>query len=74
MQSPEALTRRIRTGWSTVLARTAAAILLFELVSGLAITLGPFHPANQWGLLLHTIAGVIANRSLGVVLVRHWKD
>ena len=74
MQSPEALTRRIRTGWSTVLARTAAAILLFELVSGLAITLGPFHPAVEWGLLLHTIAGLIATVPLAWYFVRHWKD
>ena len=74
MQSPEALTRRIRTGWSTVLARTAAAILLFELVSGLAITLGPFHPANQWGLLLHTITGVIGTAPLVWYSVRHWDD
>lgn len=74
MESPEALTRRIRTGWSTVLARTAAAILLFELVSGLAITIGPFHPANQWGLLLHTFAGVIGTAPLVWYSVRHWDD
>jgi hypothetical protein len=37
-----------------MLSRTAAAILLVELLSGLAVTLGPFHPAVEWGVLLHT--------------------
>lgn len=46
--------RSVRTSWSSVLSRTAAAILLFELLSGLAITFGPFHPAVEWGVLLHT--------------------
>lgn len=57
-----------------MLARGAAAILLFELVSGLAITLGPFRPAIQWGLLLHTIFGVITIAPLAWYLARHWKD
>jgi len=74
MQSSEPLGGAIRTGWSTVLARVAAAILLFELVSGLAITFGPFHPAIQWGLLLHTIVGVITIAPLAWYFVRHWKD
>ena len=59
MRSSEPQARRVRTGWSTVLAKAVAAIFVFEIISGLAITLGPFHPAIQWGLLLHTIAGVI---------------
>ena len=59
MQSVEPLARHIRAGWSTTLARAAAAILLLELVSGLAITLGPFHPAMEWNLLLHTIVGAV---------------
>jgi hypothetical protein len=74
MHTLEPLAGRIQAGWSTVLARTAAAILLFELVSGLAITLGAFHPTTQWSLLLHTIAGVIAIAPLVWYCVRHWKD
>jgi hypothetical protein len=74
MQSSESLTNRVQAGWSTVLARSAAAILLFEVVSGLAITFGPFHPVIQWGLLLHTIAGVITIAPLAWYFERHWKD
>ena len=74
MQPPEVLTKRARAGWPKLLARAAGAILLLELVSGLAITLGPFHPATEWGLLLHTIAGVITIAPLTWYLARHWRD
>ena len=74
MQSPKALASGSRAGWSTVLSRAAAAILLFELISGLAITFGPFHPAIEWGLLLHTAAGVITIAPLAWYFARHWKD
>jgi hypothetical protein len=74
MQTTEPSTSRIRTGWFTPSARTAAAILLFELVSGLAITFGPFYPATEWGLLLHTLAGVITIAPLAWYLTQHWKD
>lgn len=74
MQSPEVLANRVRAGWSNLLARAAAAILMFELVSGLAITLGPFHPAMEWSLLLHTIVGVITIAPIVWYCARHWKD
>jgi len=74
MPSPSTPLRRVRMGWPAVLARAAAAILLFELVSGLAITFGPFHPAVEWGLLLHTAAGVLALAPLAWYFVRHWND
>ncbi|HEU5400452.1 MAG TPA: multiheme c-type cytochrome, partial [Terriglobales bacterium] len=56
------------------MSRTAGAILLFELVSGLAITFGPFHPTIEWGLLLHTIVGVATLAPLAWYIVRHWQD
>jgi hypothetical protein len=56
------------------LAHTTAAVLLFELVSGLAITFGPFHPAVEWGLLLHTLIGAIALVPLAWYFGRHWQD
>lgn len=74
MESSERLTKVIRAGWPSLLARAASAILLFELVSGLAITFGPFHPAIEWGLLLHTVAGIITILPLAWYVVRHWKD
>jgi hypothetical protein len=66
--------RRSRTGWSSGLPRAAAAILLFELVSGLAITFGPFHPTVEWGVLLHTLIGVLTIAPLVWYCVRHWRD
>ena len=63
-----------RAAWPTVLARATAAILLFEFVSGLAITLGPFHPALEWGLIFHTVAGLIAIAPLAVYFKRHFDD
>ena len=74
MKNPAASSGVIRTGWRTVLSRSAAAILLFEFVSGLAITFGPFHPTIEWGLLLHTIIGVLTIAPLVWYFVRHWED
>ena len=74
MQPSESLARRVRTGWSTVLARATASILLFEVVSGLAVTFGPFHPAIEWGLLLHTILGLAAIAPLAWYFAWHWKN
>jgi hypothetical protein len=50
---------RLRTGWASTLARITMATLLFEAVSGLAITLSPFHSAVQWSVILHTIVGAV---------------
>jgi hypothetical protein len=74
MEAVDRTDRRVRTGWASRLARAAAALLLFELVSGLAITFGPFHPAVEWGLLLHTLVGLIAIAPLAWYLVRHLRD
>jgi uncharacterized membrane protein len=49
-------------------------ILVFEIVSGLAITLSRFHAAVQWGLLLHTALGLLTLAPLAWYLTRHWLD
>jgi hypothetical protein len=46
------------SGWASVLAQLSMAALLIETVTGLAITLIPFHPAVQWSVLIHTFVGV----------------
>jgi len=74
MQPSNSFANSVRTGWSSVLARAVGGIFLFELVSGLAITFGPFHPAIEWGLLLHTIVGLLAIVPLAWYFVLHWKD
>lgn len=73
MHTSETPVRCVRTGWSGALARATAAILLFEFISGLAITFGPFYPAVEWGLLLHTGVGVLTLAPLAWYFVRHWK-
>ncbi len=70
----EARSTDIRTGWATFLSRTTGAILLFELVSGLAITFGPFRPAIQYGLLVHTVVGILTLAPIAWYLIRHWQD
>jgi hypothetical protein len=65
---------RIRTGWASRLAGAAGSILLFQAISGLAVTFGPFHAAVEWGLLAHTGIGVITLAPLAWYFVRHWRD
>jgi hypothetical protein len=69
-----ASSRPVRAGWASRLSRVTAAVLLFELFTGLAVTFGPFHPAVEWGLILHTVAGVITLVPLDWYVVRHWDD
>ncbi len=64
----------LRTGWVSWLARIAFVVFLFETVTGLAVTFAPFHPAVQWGLLLHTLVGVLTLLPLTWYFVAHWLD
>jgi hypothetical protein len=74
MESHDVRSIPVRTGWSTVLIQAAAAALLFEVASGLAITFGPFRPVIEWNLLLHTLVGLVAVTPFALYLIRHWKD
>lgn len=74
MESSNGHAATTQSGWSEVLSRVVAGFLLYELVSGLAVSFGPFHPASEWGLLLHTLAGLIAIFPLTWYCVRHWKQ
>ena len=60
-------------GWSSSLSRGIGAVLLFELVSGLAVTFGSFRPAIEWGLIFHTILGILAVGPICWYFVRHWR-
>ncbi len=64
----------VRTGWGARLARFSMALLLFEGVSGLAITFSPFHPTIEWGVLLHTFAGVATLVPVAWYCAVHWDD
>src|SRR5262249_7931575 len=47
-------------------------VLIFEAISGLAITLSPFHPAAQWTVIVHTIVGALSLIPLALYTARHW--
>ncbi|MEE8411350.1 MAG: multiheme c-type cytochrome [Acidobacteriota bacterium] len=64
----------VRTGWGARLAQLSMALLLFEGVSGLAITFAPFHPTIEWSVLLHTLAGVAVLLPVAWYCAVHWND
>ncbi len=61
-------------GWASWLARFSMAALLFETITGLAITLAPFHPAVQYGVLVHTALGALTLLPVAWYCLRHWLD
>jgi hypothetical protein len=65
---------RPRTGWTSLAAQVSMAAVIFEAVTGLTITLAPFHAAVEWSLLLHTAAGVLTLAPLAWYLAVHWVD
>lgn len=66
--------QRIRTGWQSRFAQMTMGILVFEVITGLAITFGPFSAAVQWGVLAHTLAGIIMVLPVCWYSVVHWLD
>jgi len=68
------MARSLHTGWTARITRFVLAVLLFESITGLACTLGPFHAATEWGLLAHTLAGLVIALPLAWYLARHWLD
>ncbi|HET7103466.1 MAG TPA: multiheme c-type cytochrome, partial [Terracidiphilus sp.] len=61
------------SGWSSRLSRGIGAVLLFELISGLAVTFGPFHPVIEWGLIAHTALGILTVGPICWYFFLHWK-
>ncbi|MCI0541100.1 MAG: hypothetical protein L0Z50_38350 [Verrucomicrobiales bacterium] len=61
-----------RAGWASGLAKLSMTALLFEAVSGLAITLAPFHAAIQWSVILHTGIGALTFLPLAWYCAVHW--
>ncbi len=66
--------RPLRTGWGSALARFSMAALVFEAVSGLAVTFLPFLPAAQWTVLVHTAVGALTLLPVAVYCARHVED
>lgn len=59
------------TSWRAVLAQGSLAALA---ASGLAIRFLPFHPANQWNVLIHTALGVLLLWATASYTLRHWSE
>jgi len=64
----------LRTGWRSGLAKLTMGWLVLETLTGLALTFGPFHATVQWGLLVHTLAGVALLAPICWYWVAHWLD
>jgi hypothetical protein len=64
----------LRTGWTSGLARSCLALLVFEIVSGLAITFARFSATLQWTVLIHTLAGLLMVVPVGIYTARHYLD
>jgi len=64
----------LRTGWSSWWTRVCLIALVFEAVTGLLVTFAPFHAAVQWGLLLHTLLGLLVLVPVTWYLWIHWRD
>lgn len=63
--------RRDWTSPRTVFVQGSLAALA---ATGLAIRFLPFHPANQWNVLLHTAAGALLLWPVAGYTVRHWQQ
>jgi hypothetical protein len=74
VQKRDSSRRRVRTGWPGRISWLTAGAVLFLTITGLAVTAGPFHPAVQWALLLHTAVGITCLAPLVWYGVRHWLD
>ncbi len=68
------LVKPVRTGWSSVLACGTAWALVFLGATGLAITFAPFHPSVEWGVIVHTVVGLLTLAPVAWYLWVHWKD
>jgi len=64
----------VKTGWGSRLTKAGLGALLFLVVSGLAITLAPFGAVIEWGVLLHTVIGLVVVIPLTWYLIAHWQD
>jgi len=58
--------------WRRPLTGATLGLLLFETITGLAIYLLPFSVFNQFGVLLHTLVGLLMIVPIGVYLGQHW--
>jgi len=63
-----------KTGWTSRLSKLTVTALLFLTVTGLAIAYAPFHAMIEWGVLVHTVFGLLVLIPLLVYTFLHWGD
>jgi hypothetical protein len=63
---------RITPEWLSVLTLICVAGLAFEAATGLLIYLAPFTEFNQYGVLLHTLIGLVWMLAFLWYSIRHW--
>jgi hypothetical protein len=64
----------LRTGWFSRLTRVCILSTFVLTITGLAVTLAPFHAVVQWSVILHTALGLLALAPLLIYLFSHWQD
>lgn len=74
MPGRSSLPRAPKTGWAARLTLLGLAALLFLALSGLAVTLAPFHAAIQWTVIVHTLVGLLTVLPLVWYFAAHWAD
>jgi len=63
-----------RMGWRSTLTVVAAASLVFETITGLAIAYAPFHAAVEWSVIVHTAIGVLTLLPICWYYAAHWQE
>ncbi|MCH7526646.1 MAG: cytochrome b/b6 domain-containing protein [Planctomycetes bacterium] len=58
--------------WRRPLTGATLGLLIFETLTGLSIYLLPFSRFNEFGVLIHTVLGVLAVVPFGLYLAQHW--
>ncbi|RKZ57470.1 MAG: hypothetical protein DRR08_18900 [Candidatus Parabeggiatoa sp. nov. 2] len=58
--------------WRSSLTGLIGALLVFESLTGFAIYLLPFSAFNQFGVILHTLLGILMLLPMVWFVVRHW--
>ncbi|MGB5294319.1 MAG: multiheme c-type cytochrome, partial [Thermoanaerobaculia bacterium] len=63
-----------KTGWSSTITKLSLSALAFLTVTGLLIAYVPFHAAMEWGVLIHTLIGLLVLLPIVWYSWIHWAD
>ncbi len=66
--------RQPKTGWSSTITTLSLAALAFLTTTGLLIAYVPFHASMEWGVLIHTLIGLLVLLPIVWYSWIHWAD